>query len=200
MNISGSENYQSYYLKRAINEILEEYDIDKRDKIVKSIQTRIDHYNGCDYINNKKFPLVFPKYLLQYISTIRKNKNIKYNFIGTITKQRQWLNKYKNNSIIKESNRGRDNKLKYDIDTEYYNIMSRSEFTLTPTGDCPWSYRFFEAIMCHSIPILETNSNDIYCKDYFFYYDNDMHIYDEKQVMNNYNKFIERHFLISNIF
>ena len=40
--------------------------------------------------------------------------------------------------------------------------MSKSKFTLTPTGGCPWSYRFFEAIMCLSIPILENNSNDIY--------------------------------------
>jgi hypothetical protein len=50
--------------------------------------------------------------------------------------------------------------------------------------------------MCLSIPILENNSNDIFIKDYFYFYDNDDHIYDKDKAIENYNKFIKsKHFL-----
>jgi hypothetical protein len=125
-----------------------------------------------------------------------KEKEIDYNFIGNITPKRKWLEKYTNNSVIKKSMYGRDKNNKYEIDKDYYNTISKSKFTITPTGDCPWSYRFFEAIMCLSIPILENNSNDIYMKDYFCFFDKDDHIYDKDKAIENYNKFIKsKHFL-----
>ena len=40
----------------------------------------------------------------------------------------------------------------YDVD--YLRILARSKFTLAPRGDQPWSIRFFEAILCGSIPIV----------------------------------------------
>lgn len=100
------------------------------------------------------------------------------------------------NSVIENSKYGRDTDKKYTIDKKYYDTLSKSKFTITPTGDCPWSYRFFEAIMCFSIPILENNSNDIYMKDYHYLYDKDQHIYDEAKAIDNYDKFIKsKHFL-----
>jgi len=36
----------------------------------------------------------------------------------------------------------------------YFEVLRRSELTLCPAGDLPWSMRFFEAIMCRSIPII----------------------------------------------
>jgi hypothetical protein len=59
-----------------------------------------------------------------------------YNFIGTITHKRKWVKKYTNNSIIAESSYGRNIHKKYEIDKDYYNTISKSKFTLTPTGDC----------------------------------------------------------------
>ena len=111
---------------------------------------------------------------------------------------RKWIEKYieNENSVIKESTHGRDKNKKYEIDKDYYNTICKSKFTITPTGNCPWSYRFFEAIMCLSIPILENNSNDIYMKDYFCFFDKDEHIYDKDKAIENYNKFIKsKHFL-----
>jgi len=86
-------------------------------------------------------------------------------------------------SSIYESSTGRDPKKKYSIDKKYYDTMCRSKFTLTPTGDCPWSYRFFEAIMCMSIPVVEKNSNDVYKDDYFYYTDDNQksHKYDKQK-------------------
>ena len=192
LKIKYDESYQMFYLKKAINELLNEKD---KKNIIKKIKE--DHINGCNYIDDIKIPLTFPMYILNYTNKLNKNKEIDYNFIGTITDHRKWIEKYKkDNSIIKSSGYGRDIQKKYEIDKDYYDVISKSKFTLTPTGDCPWSYRFFEAIMCLSIPILEDNSNDIYMKDYFCFFDKDEHIYDKDKALKNYNKFINsKHFL-----
>ena len=34
--------------------------------------------------------------------------------------------------------------------------MCQSRFTLCPAGDSPWSFRFYEVLMCKSIPVVET--------------------------------------------
>lgn len=189
--IGKNEKYQTFYLRKAIAELLNE----KKDSKSLIQSTKDDHLNGHNFINNIKIPLTFPMYLLNYIDNLSKKKEYDYNFIGVITKKREWVEKYNNEySIIEQSGRGRDKK--YTIDKNYYNILSKSKFTITPTGDCPWSYRFFEAIMCLSIPILENNSNDIHMKDYFCLFDKDEHIYDEGKAIQNYNKFIKsKHFL-----
>jgi hypothetical protein len=194
LKINYNEIYQLYYLKKAINELL------NQKKNIKIINYREDHINGCNYINDHKIPLTFPLYILDYIKKIDKNKEYDYNFLGTITDKRKWLNKYKiENSIIQNSNYGRNKDTKYNIDENYYNIICKSKFTLTPTGDCPWSYRFFEAIMCLSIPILEDDSNDIYMKEYFCYFNSDKHIYIKENAIKNYNKFINSNHFLKNI-
>jgi len=53
--------------------------------------------------------------------------------------------------------------------------------------------------MCLSIPILENNSNDIYMKGYFCFFDKDEHIYDKDKTIENYNKFIKSKHFIENI-
>jgi len=34
--------------------------------------------------------------------------------------------------------------------------MCQSKFILCPGGDAPWSFRFYETLMCQSIPIVES--------------------------------------------
>ena len=34
--------------------------------------------------------------------------------------------------------------------------MCQSEFVLCPAGDSSWSFRFYETLMCKSIPIVES--------------------------------------------
>jgi len=36
----------------------------------------------------------------------------------------------------------------------YFETMTQSKFVLCPAGDAPWSFRFYETLLCHSIPIL----------------------------------------------
>jgi len=42
-----------------------------------------------------------------------------------------------------------------EFDEAYLETLCQSDFTLAPAGDCPWSYRFMEAIFCGSIPIVD---------------------------------------------
>lgn len=42
-------------------------------------------------------------------------------------------------------------------DDEYFKLLSHTQFVLCPNGDYIWSYRFFEAIMCGAIPIVESD-------------------------------------------
>jgi len=43
----------------------------------------------------------------------------------------------------------------------YFQTMCQSKFTLCPAGDSPWSFRFYETLICKSIPIVE-NKNHTY--------------------------------------
>jgi hypothetical protein len=52
-------------------------------------------------------------------------------------------------------------------DIQYYNFMLRSKFILCPSGIYIWTYRFFEAILCGAIPIVEKSTS---CFDGFIYY------------------------------
>jgi hypothetical protein len=38
---------------------------------------------------------------------------------------------------------------------EYYEQMARAQFVLCPDGDFVWTYRFFEAILCGAVPVIE---------------------------------------------
>ena len=38
----------------------------------------------------------------------------------------------------------------------YFNSMKQSRFVLCPAGDTSWSFRFYEVLMCKSIPIVES--------------------------------------------
>ena len=53
-----------------------------------------------------------------------------------------------------------DRKSQYRIvDNEnkfYFETMRQSRFCLCPAGDAPWSFRFYEILMCKSIPLTES--------------------------------------------
>lgn len=61
---------------------------------------------------------------------------------------------------ILTSNQGRKFPVKA-WDEEYYDILAKTQFVLCPDGDFTWTYRFFEAIICGAIPIIE-NSCELY--------------------------------------
>lgn len=52
-------------------------------------------------------------------------------------------------------------------DDNYFDQMANAKFVLCPNGDFIWTYRFFEAIFCGAIPIIEDEA-DIY-KGFIYY-------------------------------
>ena len=84
----------------------------------------------------------------------------------------------------------------------YFESMRQSKFCLCPAGDAPWSFRFYETLMCESIPIVESHDHtyrtieesDIEYK-YYLYNDNKCHIYSSDIINYNTNIFINNHLL-----
>ena len=89
------------------------------------------------------------------------------------------------------------------FDKDYFRILCQSQFTLCPAGDSPWSMRFYESLLCKSIPIVEkiqhTGRNDLeYAIGYKYYLlGDDKMIYRPDWVEENFNKFIRYHTLIN---
>lgn len=85
-------------------------------------------------------------------------------------------------------------------DVEYLRTMCRGQFTLCPGGDQPWSYRFFEAIMCKSIPIVEnyfsTGRNQVEREiGYRYFKVDEEHEFREEWVEENWRLFCAHHLL-----
>jgi len=88
------------------------------------------------------------------------------------------------------------------FDEHYFKVLCASKFTLCPRGDKPWSQRFFEAIMCKSIPIVENkkHSGRNYLErklPYKYYLTTDKIIYNEDWAEHNYKLFFKKQTLIS---
>ena len=115
-----------------------------------------------------------------------------YFFKGVVSANRTWLTKYPD---VVESGYGRDANVKYQLDIDYYKGLSSSLFGLAPIGDCPWSYRFFESIMCKAIPILGDTDQDIFSDGYYFLRDSGDHKYDSEAAERNLTKMIKNHTL-----
>ena len=154
---------------------------------------KIDHINGrshhsfCGWV-----PIVFPNSLILLLEKIPKVKYRKFFFRGSVYPGREWLFYYPDVSI---SDYGRNNQKKYSTDYEYYSVLSGTEFGLSPTGDCPWSYRFFEAIICHAIPVLGPKDNDVYSDGFYYFRHGDHFNYSDERCRENYRLFLERHTL-----
>jgi Exostosin family len=85
------------------------------------------------------------------------------------------------------------------FDEHYYRVMCQSEFTLCPGGDLPWSMRFYEAMMCKSIPVLQNRMHHRSLREalrgYKFYTRSDRLIYKPEWVEHNYELFLKHHTL-----
>jgi hypothetical protein len=79
-------------------------------------------------------------------------------------------------------------------DDEYFQLQAQSKFIICPSGDvgCPWTYRFFETMICGAIPIVETVS-PCYAPFKFYMADEDpkKFIYDPEIVKFNFEQCIK---------
>lgn len=86
------------------------------------------------------------------------------------------------------------------LDENYFKQMRKSKFTLCPAGDKFWSMRFYEALMCRSIPIVDSvnetfRSIEESKLDYKYYLTTDDIEYREDWVEHNYRIFLKYHTL-----
>jgi hypothetical protein len=188
IKFTGKETLQEYYFKMSLNELDNKLD-------ESNVNIFIDHINGVNWLNDKKYPILFPKSMITKIYQLPKIKNNNYYFKGVIGKDGKWVLNYKNDGIIENSTYGRNPTKKYHLDMDYYSEMSRSKFSLSPIGSCPWSYRLFESIMCYSIPILPENTSDIFHTNFKCLKVDDEHIYDYDICESNYKQLIKHHTL-----
>lgn len=91
--------------------------------------------------------------------------------------------------------------LKGRFHDHYFRILRSSQFTLCPPGDAPWSMRFFEAIMCRSIPIVSdmehTGRNDLERSiGYHILRTDDAHTYSAEMAEENFQTFLRHQTLI----
>lgn len=133
------------------------------------------------FINGKEYTLVFPKFILG----IKEEKIFDKVFVGLLTdKRKKFLDNFKGAFIV-DSNNGRKPEAKV-MDLEYFKTMARSRFVLCPNGDFTWTYRFFEAILCRCIPIVEQKC-ELY-NGYHFYELGDNYEYRGDWVKKNLSK------------
>jgi hypothetical protein len=153
-----------------------------KEKNIKA-EVFIEHKeNPITYIGENQYSLIFPRFLLNHFS-IEKEKD--YVFVGLFTEKRKSFLSQFPTAYIENSKRGRNTQTK-EYDIEYFNIMSNYKFVLCPNGDFIWTYRFFEAILCGSIPIIEED-----CKLYDgfkFLKKGELHKYDLNIVYHNLDK------------
>jgi hypothetical protein len=84
----------------------------------------------------------------------------------------------------------------------YFETMCQSHFCLCPAGDTSWSFRFYEVLMCGSIPIVESwhhtyRSPDESNINYNYYLFDEKHVFDYQMINSNYELF-EKYHLIKN--
>ena len=85
------------------------------------------------------------------------------------------------------------------FDQHYYQIMCQSRFALCPAGDLRWSMRFYEALMCKAIPILESRWHHRSIREalrpYRVYTPRDEFVYRPDWAEHNYRLFLRHHTL-----
>ncbi|KAJ8612225.1 hypothetical protein CTAYLR_002927 [Chrysophaeum taylorii] len=96
------------------------------------------------------------------------------------------------------------------FDEVYFSRLCASRFTLAPAGDGPWSRRFFEAMLCCSIPIVQRHehagrTDDELALPYFYYVyhpslPTSHYVYVADWATANWRTFLRKHTLLESSF
>ncbi len=104
--------------------------------------------NPSDFKLNLKY-FAFLNFLSKLKSKIQRNLKMQGAPRATRFKQ--------GDIVFWASERGRSFPIK-SWDDDYFELLANSKFVLCPSGDYTWTYRFFEAVMCGAIPVIEDYS------------------------------------------
>lgn len=121
----------------------------------------VSHEEPLTRIGGIERPLVFPHGIVERCrAKWPAARSVRFSFCGLMNQKRRaaldaWRHAHREATVeIFASERGRQFPEK-TWDESYYDLLARSQFVLCPRGDCVWSYRFFEAVLCGAIPIAE---------------------------------------------
>jgi hypothetical protein len=162
----------------------------------------ISHEKAECYYNRETYPIMFPLRFLRESRNLEYFKKYDFTFRGLQTPKRDWVKQFESGSSqITFTDAGR--KIGKDqYDKEYYQEMASSKFTLCPAGDFKWTYRFLEAMMCRSIPVIERGFEHEQCEGVVYFYsdagrDQLISQWKEEIVEKNYKLFLKRHTFIN---
>ena len=152
---------------------------------------------------------MFPRSLVDLTDRLRCAKTQEFFFRGVDTAARKWVKQYVGlpRSKIEFSRRGRDPNKKHENDVDYFENLSRSKFACCPVGGCwdqknqSWTYRFFEAILCRAVPVLESFDKERFHCPFFCYAKDEIGKYCPEEAEKNRQLLLESlHFLKSSDF
>jgi hypothetical protein len=176
-------------VKSAIQPLIDKFNIDiNLGTTGNSSFINISHHEPHVLINGIKKSLLFPRQICDYLkSEWKDNRKHKISFVGLVTEKRKAILQSMNGVIVKNSSNGRVFPGK-SWDEEYYQYLLDSKYTLCMDGDFIWTYRFFEACLCGSIPIIETHCDLYNGFKYMRLSDaNNIPEWDEGIAVNNFN-------------
>ena len=123
----------------------------------------LDHATPLTAVGSIERHLIFPHAIATRCRSLWRDRDIDVFFAGQATPVREaairrWAELSGGDlSHVHFSSRGRVWPAKA-WDQDYYSTLGRSAFTLCPDGDFIWTYRFFEAALCGSIPVIQNKS------------------------------------------
>jgi hypothetical protein len=146
------------------------------------VPVHIDHETPSVVIGDLSRPLLFPHRAFELYGSAWAKRVRSYTFTGFPTPSRKdvvnrWRRRIdRRDAFIQWSKVGRGWPEKA-WDPEYVEGLGSSRFALCPDGDFVWTYRFFEAIACGAIPVVESVTT-LY--DGFVYYrmEDEPHIFE----------------------
>jgi hypothetical protein len=154
-----------------------------------AIQVRIDHATPTTGFNGLYRPLIYPH---AYVSKCREmwgDRSSYAIFIGNLTESRKavlskWLN------YVTPSKVGAQWPTKI-WDDQYMGSLATTKCVLCPPGDYEWTYRFYEAMLCGALPIVEKPSK--YTDGYHVRLLSDKEFdYSEQEAIENFNRAVSQ--------
>lgn len=119
----------------------------------------VDHHSPGTRIGSAQRPLVFAHQIVNRCLAKWDDRSNVITFAGKMTDQRRnglrpLVEFFGRDFLIDSTDAGRVWPSKA-WDDEYHTRLGQSQLTACPNGDFVWTYRFFEATLCGSIPVIQ---------------------------------------------
>lgn len=176
-------------------------DIDSLNKDKKYDYCFIGSINSC-FVRRIWVIQFVKKYFTKDSIFVNTDNNQSWNLLGDFDKTKDVdIQKKCYNPKIQPNNQSK--KVQYREVNEnifYFQTMRQSKFVLCPAGDEPWSFRFYEVLMCKSIPIVESIDHTYRSEKesnikYNYLLHNEPHNFDNNIIDKNTEIFEEYHLL-----